>query len=315
MVKKLFILIPSVIIAFLGFSLLSQYRSQAMPPASFEPPVQPLRSLSDKTLQAALVKEINKNSKWKSLAGQKKMAIGLVDMRDPSRGKFAHINGNKMMYAASLPKIAILLSAMDAMEKGELAETEEVSRDLHLMISKSDNQASTRMIDRLGYKKIESVLTDPKYKLYDKNYGGGLWVGKRYAKQGARNPDPMMGLSHAATAAQVCRFYYLMAMKQLVTPQRSEQMMEIMEGPALHHKFVNTLDRIAPEARVFRKSGSWRTYHSDSAMVLGPERHYILVALIEDAEGESICRQLVLSVEEALKKADSIAGQTAQQPG
>ena len=312
MVKKTLILFPAVIVFFLLSSLLSQHRSNANPAAGIDPPVKPLRSLADKALQEALQQQFYKNSKWKDLANQKKMAVGLVDMRDPSRIKFAHINGNKMMYAASLPKIAILLAAMDAMEKGELKESQEIQKDLRLMISKSDNYASTRMIDRLGYKKIESVLTDPRYNLYDKRFGGGLWVGKRYAKQGARNPDPIMGLSHAATAAQVCRFYYLMAMKQLVTPQRSEQMMKIMEGPELHHKFVNTLDRIAPEARLYRKSGSWRTYHSDSVMVLGPERRYILVALIEDPEGETICRQLVLTVEEVLKKITPDAVTTAQ---
>ena len=312
MVKKTLILFPAVIVFFLLSSLLSQHRSNANPAAGIDPPVKPLRSLADKALQEALQQQFYKNSKWKDLANQKKMAVGLVDMRDPSRIKFAHINGNKMMYAASLPKIAILLAAMDAMEKGELKESQEIQKDLRLMISKSDNYASTRMIDRLGYKKIESVLTDPRYNLYDKRFGGGLWVGKRYAKQGVRHPDPIMGLSHAATAAQVCRFYYLMAMKQLVTPQRSEQMMEIMEGPELHHKFVNTLDRIAPEARLYRKSGSWRTYHSDSVMVLGPGRRYILVALIEDPEGETICRQLVLTVEEVLKKITPDIVTTAQ---
>ena len=312
MVKKTLILFPAVIVFFLLGSLLSQHHSNANPVAGIDPPVKPLRSLADQALQEALQQHFYKNSKWKALASQKKMAIGLVDMRDPSRIKFAHINGNKMMYAASLPKIAILLAAMDAMEKGELKESQEIQKDLRLMISKSDNYASTRMIDRLGYKKIESVLTDPRYNLYDKRFGGGLWVGKRYAKQGARNPDPIMGLSHAATAVQVCRFYYLMAMKQLVTPQRSEQMMEIMEGPELHHKFVNTLDRIAPEARLYRKSGSWGTYHSDSVMVLGPERRYILVALIEDPEGETICRQLVLTVEEVLKKITPDTVTTAQ---
>ena len=54
------------------------------------------------------------------------------------------------------------------------------------MISKSNNQASTRMIDRLGYDKISSVLTSDRYKLYDQNNGGGLWVGKRYAAAGER---------------------------------------------------------------------------------------------------------------------------------
>ncbi len=261
----------------------------------------PLRSLTDRQLQATLFRELRSNENWKKLIDQKKMAVGVVDLRNPSNIKFAHINGNQMMYAASLPKIAILLAAMDALEKGELKESPEVLHDMKIMISRSDNQASTRMIDRLGYKKIERVLTDPKYKLYDKNYGGGLWVGKRYASQGARYPDPILGLSHAATASQVARFYYLLATGQLVSPERSAQMLDIMKDPELHHKFVNTLDRVAPQADVYRKSGSWRTYHADSALVEGPNRRYILVALVDDPAGEVICRELVTSVEKVIQ--------------
>jgi beta-lactamase class A len=80
-------------------------------------------------------------------------------------------------------------------------------------------------------------------------------------------------------------------------------MLDIMGNPGLHHKFVNSLDRIAPKAKLFRKSGSWRTYHSDAILVWGknPNRRYILVALIDDSSGEQIIRNLVKPIEKALK--------------
>lgn len=263
----------------------------------------PLRACNNYRLQSALDRVLNENPKWKKLIKQKRLSVGLVDMRDEYNTKFAHVNGKEMMYAASLPKIAILFAAMDAIDKGELIETKAVTRDMKLMIAKSNNQASTRMIDRVGYNKIASVLTDPRYALYDKSHGGGLWVGKRYAAGGARNPEPMKGLSHAATAEQVCRYYYLMAKGKLISPQRSQQMMDIMADPLLHHKFVNTLDKIAPRARLYRKSGSWSNFHSDSVMVESKSRNYILVALAEDAGGEQIIRKLVYAVEKAMKTA------------
>lgn len=261
----------------------------------------PLRDMTDSRLQSSLLKKLNLNPQWKSLIAAKKMAVGLVDLQDPYFARFAQINGDEMMYAASLPKIAILLAAMDALEKKELLETSEVRQDMRLMISKSDNQASTRMIDRLGYKKIEHVLTEPRYGLYDAQHGGGLWVGKRYAYSGERNPDPIKGLSHAATASQVCRFYYLMVQGRLVSWDRSRQMLDIMANPELHHKFVNTLEQIAPRAQLFRKSGSWKDFHSDSILVWGPDRRYILVALTEDPNGEKTMRDLVIAVEAVLK--------------
>lgn len=262
--------------------------------------VKPLRSLIDTAFQDKLIAGLYKNKKWKRLIEQKKMAVGLVDLQNPEHVKYARVNGNVMMYAASLPKIGILLAAEDALEKGELEDSEEIQNDLKLMISKSDNAASTRMIDRLGYAKIEEVLTDPIYDLYDEDYGGGIWVGKRYAKTGARHPDPLKGLSHAATVSQVCRYYYLLAYGKLVSFERSKIMLDLMVDPKLHHKFVNTLDQVAPKAKVFRKSGTWKNFHTDSALVWGPERRYILVALIEDAEGEKICRELVREIEKVL---------------
>ncbi len=263
----------------------------------------PLKDMKDEDLQQRLQKKILADPRWKQLAGSKKLAVGLLDISDPYNPRYAHINGSEMMYAASLPKIAVLLAAEDAISKGELKESPEVVADMRRMISKSDNQATTRMIDRLGYKKIAAVLTDPKYKLYDRNNGGGLWVGKRYAAGGARNPEPLEGLSHAASAEQVCRFYYLMAMGKLVSYDRSEHMLEMMCEPELKHKFVNTLQRTAPGAKLYRKSGSWGAWHSDSVLVWGEGwQRYILVGLSEDAQGEQIMRDLVVIVEDILKK-------------
>lgn len=265
--------------------------------------VKPLNSLNDLSLQKLLEKELMANFEWKNLISQKKMSVGIVDLSNPDKARYASINGDYMMYAASLPKIAILLSAMDALEKGELTETSEITKDMRLMISKSNNQASTRMIDRLGYSKIESVMTDPKYLFYDKNHGGGLWVGKRYGGGGYTNREPLKNLSHAATVDQVCRYYYLLANGKLVNRKRSQQMLNIMGNPDLHHKFVNSIEKIAPKAQLFRKSGSWSTYHSDSILVWGndPSRRYILVALIDDSNGEQIIRNLVKPIEKALK--------------
>lgn len=276
--------------------------SQEQLPVEPENEIEPIAQLQDGMLQQFLENEVNSNAKWKKLVSRKKLSIGIVDLSDMDNVKYAGINDDFMMYAASLPKIAILLAAMDAIENGELKDTKEVRNDLRLMISKSNNQASTRMIDRLGYDKIESVLRAPKTMLYDEEAGGGLWVGKRYASGGKRHPEPLKGLSHAATTKQVCSFYYQLVMGNLVSSERSQEMLEVMKDPALHHKFVNVLDVIAPKAKVYRKSGSWKNFHSDSALVWGPDRKYIIVALIDDGYGEQIMRNLVRPLDRVLYK-------------
>ena len=265
--------------------------------------IAPLRTLTDKDLQVELEITLNKNKTWSKLLAKKKMAVGLVDISDPYQVKFAQINGDEMMYAASMPKLAVLLTAAQALEDNTLEEDEYTLKDMREMISQSDNNAATRLIDRLGFAKIESVLTDPRYELYDPEYGGGLWVGKRYAKKGKRYPDPLMGLSHGASVTQVCRFYYLLAMGKLINPNRSAQMLAMLADPELHHKFVLSLDHLAPEAKLYRKSGTWRKWHSDSILVWGPVwRRYILVALIEDKHGEKILRDLVPTIEDILRQ-------------
>lgn len=299
-------LIPFLFLFLISFCLSAQ---NDLPLAIDDSSIKPLRKMLDTSLQASLENELLNHNDWKALIAQKKMAVGIVDLSDPENVRFARVNGSHMMYAASLPKIAILLAAMDAIENGELKETTEVKKDMRLMISKSNNAASTRMIDRVGYDKLEAVMTDPKYDFYDEDHGGGLWVGKRYGGGGNTNREPLKNLSHAASVTQVCRYYYLLANGKLVNEKRSKQMLDIMENPALHHKFVNTLDQIAPNARLFRKSGSWKNFHSDSILVWGEDaaRRYILVALVDAPNGEQIIRNLVRPIEKVLQKDITLA--------
>lgn len=266
--------------------------------------LKPLRELRDVGLQNNLEAEIKKNNKWKRLVDNKKMAVGLVDLRDINNVRFASVNGKQIMYAASLPKIAVLLATADALEKGELIETPSIDSDMRQMISRSDNGAATRLIDLLGYEKIKDVLTDPAYRLYDEEDGGGLWVGKRYAKTGERFPEPLKGLSHAATADQVCRFYYLLIQGQLVSYDRSKQMLDMLVNPELHHKFVNSIEKVRPNAKLFRKSGTWKNYHADSILVWGKKDRFILVGLLQDDDGERILRQLVFNIEQVLDESN-----------
>ncbi|MFH6768960.1 serine hydrolase [Gaetbulibacter aquiaggeris] len=293
----------AVLLLFIFNSLFLNDNQTGLPIRIADSKIKPLTELYSYSMQKSLDKELNDNPQWKKLISQKKMAVGVVDLSNANDVKYANVNGDFMMYAASLPKIAILLSSMDALEKGELKETSEIKSDMRLMIAKSDNHAATRMINRLGYEKIESVMTDPKYMFYDKEKGGGLWVGKRYGGGGDTNREPLKHLSHAATVNQVCRYYYLLANGKLVNYDRSKQMLDIMGNPDLHHKFVSMIEKIAPQAKLFRKSGTWKTYHSDSILVWGTDtnRRYILVALIDDPSGEQIIRNLVTPIEKVLK--------------
>jgi beta-lactamase class A len=262
----------------------------------------PLRTHDSPDLRDAVLTELKKDRRFAKLIGDKNLCLGLVDLHDPANPRYAGINGDHMLYAASMPKIAVLLAAQEGIENGYIDETPAVVSDMNRMIRYSDNAATTRVIDLLGYDYIEQVLRSPKYGLYDEGQGGGLWVGKRYARSGDTNREPLKNLSHAATAFQACRFYYNLVYGRLVSRERSVKILEIMTDPGIHHKFVHTLDKLAPNAKLYRKSGSWKVWHADSVLIWDTDRKYILVAIVKSSNGEQIVRDLVGPVERGMYK-------------
>jgi beta-lactamase class A len=282
-------------------------RAASAPAAPLVLPLQPaappgaLRDAWDATLQGALEARVRADQGWRRLVEKAHMSVGLVDLRDPGAPRYAALNGDTMMYAASLPKIAILLTAFQGFENHTLRASPDVYADLAVMIRRSDNGAATRMVDRLGLETIARTLTAPAVRLYDAATGGGLWVGRAYAQDHPSIGDPLKGLLHAATAYQVCRFYYLLANGQLVSPERSGEMLGLLANTAMGHKFAYHLKDTTPLDHVFRKSGTWKDWHADSVLVWQEDgRRYILAALVEDPGGEQILRDLVPAAEEVL---------------
>jgi beta-lactamase class A len=212
-------------------------------------------------------------------ASKKLLSVALIDLSGSGVPRVASVNGDVMMYAASLPKIAVLLAAFEKIAQGEMKLDEATEYSLTRMIKASSNSDATKMMHQVGKEYIARVLLSPRYRLYDPEHNGGLWVGKDYAKAGLWRRDPLHNLSHGATAMQVARFYFLLVTDNLVTPEHSRKMREILADSELDHKFVRALRRIDPAAAVSRKSGSWSTYRSDSVLVERDGHRYIAVAL------------------------------------
>jgi beta-lactamase class A len=262
-----------------------------------------LEQRQDLELQANLTRTLKQQSIWHGLIAENKMAVGLVDLSNPQAPRFAQVNGNSMMYAASIPKLAVLLAAFQGFEDRTLPQTPQLMLDLNDMIRESSNPAAALMIERIGFSRIESVLFNPRYRFYDPKKGGGIWVGTTFASFGERRPEPLKDLYLAATATQVCRFYYQLAYGRLINSKRSIQMLQVLSNPGLHDKFVCVLERSISPDRIFRKNGTYRTTHCDSVLVWGEGwRRYILVGLVEDAQGEQILRELVPVAERLLRQ-------------
>ncbi len=263
-------------------------------------PVPSLWDSRDPRLQHRLEQMIRDQGLWKPVM-LKRLAISLVDITDLQSPKMASVNGNQMVYAASLPKIAILLGAFVDIDTGKLRPDEQLWRDMTRMIRYSDNAAATRVLEKVGKKRVLDILQEPRFALYDARHNGGLWVGKAYGKSPAYQRDPMHNISHGATTMQAAQFYYLMESGQLVSPELTGKMKEILSKPAIKHKFVKGLSA-RPGAKVYRKSGTWKQFHADSALVEYGEHKYIIVGLAEDPEGGQWLTRLAAPLHDLVTK-------------
>jgi beta-lactamase class A len=229
----------------------------------------------------------------------KKLSIALVDITDLDKPRVAAVNGDQMLYAASLPKIAILLGAFVEIEEGSMALDQRTRESLTQMIRVSSNQEATRMLNRVGKERLLRILQSDKFHLYDPEVNGGLWVGKEYGKSAAFKRDPLHNLSHGATAMQVARFYYLLETERLVDHDLSVEMKSMLGDPGINHKFVKGLADY-PDARIYRKSGSWKQWHADSALVEANGHKYIIVGLAEDVNGGVWLSRIIKPIHEIM---------------
>ena len=230
---------------------------------------------------------------------EKRLAVALVDITDLDKPRVAAVNGDTMMYAASVPKLAILLGAFVEIREGHMSLDEGTRDSLTEMIRFSSNAEATRMLNRVGKKRLLEILQSKEFDLYDLDSGGGLWVGKEYGKSPAYERDPLYNFSHGATAMQVARFYYLLETGQAVGDQLSAEMKVMLGDPGIKHKLVKGLASY-PEAKIFRKSGTWSRWHADSALIESQDTKYIVVGLTEDTNGGEWLSSMIKPIHEMM---------------
>ncbi len=270
----------------------------AVPGAAYSDDYPSLWDSRDQALQAQLEQVIKQQGLAQSVK-QKQLSLVLVDITRPHHPRLAAVNGNQMVYAASLPKIAILLGAFVEIERGKIVLDERNRKTLTDMIRYSSNTAATRMLHQVGEQRIADILTSKQFQLYNKNQNGGLWVGKDYGKAKAWKRDPLHNLSHGATAMHAAKFYYMLETGRLVSPELTREMKAILADPAINHKFVKGLSGM-PDARIYRKSGSWRNWHADSALIEHKGHSFIVVALAQNADGGRWLKDIIKPIHDLI---------------
>jgi beta-lactamase class A len=255
----------------------------AVPALADPAPLPDLRAARDPVLQRELERVVRGLDLGPAVASGR-LSLALVDVPRGAPPRLAMLNGDAMVYAASLPKIAILLGAFAEAERGALVLDAPRMATIHNMIRVSSNEDATRVLNWVGGPRLLDILQSDRFRFYDASDGGGLWVGKPYGSDGAFRRDPLHSLSHGATAYQVARLYYLLANDALLTPRFNALMKDALANPGIRHKFVKGLES-RPGATIYRKSGTWRDYHADSALVEHGDHRYVIVGLARDPEG------------------------------
>lgn len=216
----------------------------------------------------------------------KRLSFAFADISDINHPIMAGVNETHMMYAASLPKIAILFGLFKKIEDGEIEWTDDIKKKAEDMNRASSNPAASELFKLVGSDYIRELMLSEKYGLYDVERYGGLWAGKEYSKAPAKNTDPIAGMFHTATPFSVLRFYYMLESVQLLSEKWTLVMRDVMSETAYKSKFVRGLQNCCPEAKTLRKAGAWKNFSCDSALVFNRKKKYILVGFADDPDGE-----------------------------
>jgi beta-lactamase class A len=206
----------------------------------------------------------------------KEFGVVIADVTDLHHPRVAWYNPELMLYAASLPKIAIVMGVFVEVDLGRLKLNSETRNQLIRTVRNSSNRDATALLYKVGFERLAEILQDERYgKLYDPDYGGGLWIGKAYGKAPAWKRDPIKGLSHGASAMQAARLYFGLMTGTILDTKYLPELETVFGNPAIRHKFVKGLE--GRDVEIFRKSGTWRDYHADSAVVARKDLVYIVV--------------------------------------
>ena len=249
---------------------------------------------TDPALQAK-VEKIDASLRAKYGMSTEQTAVGVMDLQT---GRLAMIHPDRGEYAASVPKIAILLAYFELHPEAVQNLDPHMRRELELMIKASSNEMAAKYSRALGLKEIQRVLD--KYQFYDRTRGG-IWMGKHYGPSQERIGDPINDHSHAATVRQLLRFYLLLEQGKLVSPQASKVMRDIFASPEIPHDDIKFVKGLAGrDLQLLRKWGSWKDWLHDTAIISGPGRHYILVALTHHPKGDNYLMDLAPAIDDMM---------------
>ncbi|QDM55913.1 tape measure protein [Gordonia phage Trax] len=152
---------------------------------------------SDGSNPANQKSELQKAADAAVAAGQAKGIDVAVAISDPKTGESYTVNADKSMPSASEIKLAVALAAAKKVDAGELT-MEQIQGDLNPMISNSDNEATNRLIDKVGgFEAVNSAMAGMGVSSNDVRLGRKLGVefgGEDPNRMTVRGANALLGI-------------------------------------------------------------------------------------------------------------------------
>ncbi len=217
------------------------------------------------------------------------LAITLVDLRNPQKPERGSFRGGEQVYPASVVKLFYLAAAHQWMEDGKLQDTEELRRAMRDMIVDSYNEATGLVVDSLTGTTSGPELSPADMETwYAKRNAVNRWLvslgyqninvnrkpwcegpyGREMQSVKLHKPNHRNWLTTDATA----RLLTEIVTGRAVTPERSRQMMELLQRrpfdkDAERQSTEYTGPALPPGAKLWSKAGWTSETRHDAAYV------------------------------------------------
>jgi beta-lactamase class A len=280
-----------------------------------------LQSLVDHVAAETLAKYADKKLEANQLA------ITLIDLANADKPERASFRGEVQIYPASVIKMFYLTAAHRWMEDGKLKDTEELRRAMKDMIVDSLNEATGLIVDSITDTTSGPELPPEELeKWYDKrnavnryftslgykniNVNRKPWCEGPYGREmqsvKSSKPNHRNWLTTEATARLLCEI----ATRRAVTPDRSRQMMDLLqrrpfdknaEGQSREYTGV----ALPPGSKLWSKAGWTNEVRHDAAYVELPNgAKFVLVTFTVGHAGDkeiisSVAKLIVAAMSES----------------
>ena len=298
------------------------------PPAARQ--VNKFSAVSSPALQTIVdeaARETLQRFKDKKLA-ENQLAITLINLRDADKPALASYNGEQRIYTASVVKLFYLAAAHRWLEDGRLKQTDELKRALRDMIVDSSNDATGYVLDVLTGTSSGIELPPAEMRKWQEKRNA---VNRYFASLGYTNInvnqktfcEDAYGRENFGRGAKgenrnklttnaTARLLAEIATRRIVTPARSDQMMELLkrdfsgksnDTDDQAHGFTGIALKDYAGARLWSKAGWTSSVRHDAAYIELPNgARFVLVTF---TEGHSNDRDIIPTVAElVLKKMD-----------